>query len=93
MSKTDSRYDRWVIRDDVGLLHNALVFRVFDDNGNIRVFQVSTACAPVVKQYKANPDHPSNLPPSVSHGDFLIVEWHVREAPTCLICVIAPVIG
>lgn len=91
-SSNQAKYDYWVIRDDVGLLHNALVYRQFDAEGMLLVFQVSTACRPAVQQFfNVNRyDWSGTRLPRVSHGNFLIVEWRVREVPTCLECVVAP---
>lgn len=91
-STNQNRYDRWVVRDDTGLLHNALVYRQFDAVGDLKVFQVSTACCPAVKQYSMPSTYVGTMPKNVNHGNFLIVEWRVREAPTCLECVVAPVL-
>jgi hypothetical protein len=91
-STNQSKYDHWIVRDDVGLLHNALVYRQYDAEGRVLVFQVSTACAPSVQQYDntAKHDWAGVRLPHVQVGDFLIVEWRVREVTSCLQCIVAP---
>jgi hypothetical protein len=82
--------DYMVVRDSSGLLHAAQLYRKFDDDGALRLFQVSTACAPTVKQYTTPERYTKAMPEQVEHGGFLIVEWRVRENPTCLTCVVTP---
>lgn len=77
------------------MLHAAQVLRQYADGGDediLMSLQISTACAPVVKRYDLPMPHhvlsPADMP-TVAHGGFVIVEWRVRENPTCLACIIA----
>lgn len=95
--KTNVKRDRWVVRDDMGLLHNAMVARYFNSDNELVTLQVATACHPAVEQYegidKVNTNgvwSGSNLPSLTMRGPkgsrFQVVEYHVREIPTCLQC-------
>lgn len=89
------QYDRWVVRDYEGLLHAALVYRQFGgDEGDITLIQVSTACRPAVQQVtnSKNDDWSGAQLPLVPLGNSFIVEWRVRATPTCLECIVAPVL-
>jgi hypothetical protein len=92
VTTTNVKRDRWVVRDDLGLLHNALVARFFNSDNEIVTVQVSTACCPKVMQMeglRGNYWHGSSLPSIVLHGlgrPFQVIEYHVREVPTCLMC-------
>lgn len=83
----------WVVRDDGGMLHVAHLLRQYsdDDEDKLLTFQVATGCAPVVKRHNLPvPYHvtqPTDMP-TVMHGGFTIVEWRVREEPTCLGCIV-----
>ena len=90
MTRRLPRQDRWTVRDGEGLLHAALLTRLFDDEGKFRAYQVSTGCSPVVKQYAVRQWIATDLPPETVHGNFTIVEWRVREQPSCLACLVAP---
>lgn len=89
-----AKRDYWVVRDEGNMLHAAQVLRQYsdDDEDMLLAIQVATGCAPMVKRYEfPQPHHvlrPDDLP-TVGHGGFVIVEWRVRENPTCLACIIA----
>lgn len=90
MPRDRSSYDRCVIRDDRGLLHNALLYRKFLLDGSLRLYQISTGCMPSPRLYIVRPEHRSAWPPvGLWHDNVWIIEWRVREAPTCLVCVTA----
>jgi hypothetical protein len=88
-----AKRDYWVVRDEGGMLHAAMLMRQFsdDDEDLLLGFQIATGCAPAVKRYDLPVPHhvlrPEDMP-SVMHGGFHIVEWRVRENPTCLACII-----
>lgn len=94
--KTNVKRDRWVVRDDFGLLHNALIARYFNSNDELCTLQVATACHPRMEQIENLNTHGAywsgSVLPSVtltnngSHR-FQIIEYHVREVPTCLQCI------
>jgi len=89
-----NKRDHWVCRDDMGLLHNSMVARFFDDEDKLCTLHVSTACHPKVEQFDGINQrgiywHGSTLPAvTMTHSSprFQIVEYHVREIPTCLQC-------
>ncbi len=88
-----AKRDFWVVRDHAGMLHAAQLLRQFsdDDEDTLLSIQISTGCEPVVKRYDLPvPYHvlrPDDMP-SIQHGDFAIIEWRVREDPTCLACLV-----
>ena len=83
-----TKRDRWVCRDSAGLLHNAMVARFFDTEGELYTLQVSTACQPAVRQINLAPGsgHVGQHLPQVLLERFILVEYNVREVPTCLQC-------
>jgi hypothetical protein len=88
-----AKRDFWVVRDESGMLHAAQLLRQYSDEDEdmLLAVQISTACAPVVKRYELPvPHHCLRVDdiPSIHHGGFTIVTWRVREAPTCLACVV-----
>jgi hypothetical protein len=88
-----AKRDRWVVRDHTGLLHTAQLLRQYsdDDEDMLLAIQVATGCAPMVKRYELPQPHHVLRPedvPTVWHGGFTIVEWRVRENPTCLGCIV-----
>lgn len=82
--------DHWIVRDEGNVLHVAQLARTCDRDGRLLAFQIATGCAPIVKRYELpQPTYwAGSSMPTVAHGGFTIVEWHVREAPTCLACVV-----
>jgi hypothetical protein len=86
--------DFWVCRDDEGLLHNAKVTRFFDAAGRLTSIQVASACRPRVQQTPIDPSsgyHAANLPPTTLSNPWgrdriTLVEYRIREAPTCVRC-------
>ncbi len=86
-----SKRDYMVVRDQAGLLHVAQLYRKFDDDGALRLFQFSTACSPVVAQHTTPLRYTKAMPPdNVEHNGLLITAWRVRENPTCLACLVVP---
>ena len=84
--------DYWTVRDGEGVLHRALVRRYFDDIGRVVFFEAATGCHPVARHLSnthrddwAGADLPRLY--LSGHPEFTIVEWRVREIPTCLACV------
>jgi hypothetical protein len=101
MKKLAPRRDIWAVRDDAGLVHTASVTRYIDDD-TVTVLHVSTGCVPRVAQTRNDKGEPwigVHLPKvliyaaseSTNYQDvavprFTIVEWNVRETPTCFGC-------
>lgn len=88
--KNDIRTERWIVRDDGDLLHEALVSRHIEPDGTCRRFYYSTACAPSVMCLEAQEGQAWSgffLPRTAVRGNFTIVEWKVREEATCLTCI------
>ena len=83
-----SKRDCWTVRDSSGVLHAAQLCRFYKGHA-LQAFQISTACHPVVKQILNHQSldwgSAADLP-ATPLGDIVIVEWRVREDPTCLAC-------
>lgn len=88
------KIDFWTCRDTDGLLHAAKIERFFDARDVLVRMQGCTACRPRV-QSCAIPSgdwHGKELPP-LALGDrndrngIVLIEYWVREAPTCVTCV------
>lgn len=90
MRKSSGRLDRWVVRDAKGLLHEALVHRHFDDEGDLGLIQVSMGCEPRAQRHTMPRTYVGMMPGPIDFGSYNIIEWRVLEAPTCLACVTAP---
>jgi len=90
VSKLQPRRNVWAVRDEAGLVHTAQVARFFDDDDDvITAFEVSTACHPRVMSVRGHGQSDwvgCYLPATMITARFTIVEWNVREAPTCLGC-------
>lgn len=83
-----TKRDRWVCRDDAGLLHMAMIMRFYDLNDALHLMQASTACDPVMHQLNVAPDSGfvGQHLPRIGMKGFILVEYNVREVPTCLQC-------
>jgi hypothetical protein len=83
-----TKRNRWVCRDESGLLHAAMIARFFDTDGGLYMVQASTACQPVVHQINLAPDSgfSGQQLPHMMLGKFSLVEYNVHEVPTCLQC-------
>lgn len=91
--KLRSKVDTWVCRDTNGVLHVAKIERYFDDHNKLIQVQGCTACRPSVSTYTSPPGDWSGrkLPPlslGNEHGKdrITLIEFWVREAPTCVRC-------
>jgi len=95
------RYDEWIVQDSRGVTHVAKIGRVYDDAGALLLFQVSTACHPIVTQLQRSALSAwlgGDLPPVILDGrwdddhrdDLVIIKYRLREAPTCVRCVATP---
>ncbi len=85
------KYDRWIVRDDAGLLHNALVGRFYQADDTLAVLQVSTACRPKVKQMRFDGSprwNDADLPMFALEG-FMIMAWRIHEPVSCFECLAA----
>jgi hypothetical protein len=68
-----------------------MLYRKFDDDGALVLFQFATACSPAVTQYTMPPRYTKAMPPDLHrHNGILVTEWRVREDPTCLACIVVP---
>jgi hypothetical protein len=97
-SSNETKYDFWVCRDSDGLLHNVKVGRFYNAAGQLTQVQLASACRPRVQQEIIKPAdgyHAHHLPP-ITLGNawgkdrVTIVEYRIREAPTCVRCATAP---
>ena len=86
------QHDKWIVRDETGMLHRAAVHRFFWADGSLRAFHVSTACRPHITRVtnKDKQDWSGARLPLMVHETVTIVEWRVREEPTCLACIVHP---
>lgn len=88
---TNVKRDRWVCRDDAGLLHNTMVARYFNSDDKLVTLQVSTACRPKVVQVEGLEGRwPEDKLPSVMMDNIMILEYRVRDYVTCLQCLAVP---
>jgi hypothetical protein len=93
-SQNESKYDIWVCRDSDGLLHTVKIGRFFDAAGHLVRLQASAACRPRVQQLAVgSPNSYSGRSlPNMTLGNqwgkdrVTLVEYCVREAPTCVRC-------
>lgn len=89
------KIDTWVCRDTAGLLHVAKVERYFDQYDKLVKIQACTACRPSVQSSSVLPGDwaGTKLPPLLignNHGHWAItlIEYRVRESPTCVHCAV-----
>lgn len=87
--------DTWVCRDSSGLLHVAKIQRCFSDRDALTQMQGCTACHPRVQpcMIPLGDWHGRKLPPfSIGdrdgHAGFTLIEYWIREAPTCVTCAV-----
>lgn len=88
------KVDFWVCRDTNGVLHAAKIERFFDGHNQLVQLQGCTGCRPRVQSCSVPQGdwHGKKLPP-LSIGDsngrngITLIEYWVREAPTCVTCV------
>jgi hypothetical protein len=85
----------WVCRGVNGLLHVAKIERVFNTQGVLVHMQGCTACLPRLQSCRVPRGDwgGKNLPQlTLDAGDgyswILLIEYWVRETPTCLNCVV-----
>ena len=89
--RADNKRDIWVVRDDAGMLHRAAVHRYFWEDRAVRAINVATACRPSVTRVSNThrADWSGVNLPKLAHDSLVLVEWRVREEPTCLACLVA----
>lgn len=87
--------DTWVCRDTDGVLHVAKVDRYFDGHNKLVQIQGCTACRPSVSSCLAPAGDWSGakLPPLTLGNQWgkdciTLVEYRIREAPTCVRCAV-----
>lgn len=91
-----SRVDTWVCRDTEHVLHLAKMSRYFNDGSKLIKIYTTLACYPrTISTIPARGDwFGRKLPPVTYPGPFndgfiMLVEYDVREAPTCVKCAVA----
>lgn len=89
------KVDTWVCRDTDGVLHVAKVERYFDDHNKLVGMQGCTACRPMVSSCTVPSGDwgGAKLPPLTlgsrwNEAYLTLVEFWIREAPTCVRCAV-----